>query len=183
MMMTRTEEQFAQDARDKCGDPGTTPVEHLRHVVAAFQDQPDSDMVVTASYNVYGDGVTTGMTWGDLRAILGMLDMLPTGTEAHPTAGGPRLHTMQMAGAFSDRLADMMSPYHQPTAPQPVRDAYEHGTIVPRGPHYTRLVKASAEVLYAFSEHAETLINSGAASDAEVRGARKWLKDMSDRSL
>ena len=66
--------KFAADVRAALPEPGTTPIEHLRHVVAAFEICPDEELVKMATYNVYGDGVTTGLTWGDLRALLAQLE-------------------------------------------------------------------------------------------------------------
>lgn len=47
----------------------TTPLESLRHVLAVFDKAPDDRPVITATINIYGDGITTGLTMGDLRWI------------------------------------------------------------------------------------------------------------------
>lgn len=56
----------------------TTPEDataNLRHTIAVYE-HPDSGgppadtyYVVTATRNIYGDKVTTGLTWADLRLI------------------------------------------------------------------------------------------------------------------
>lgn len=50
--------------------PGHDPVDRLRHTLKAFEEVPNEDVVLTATSNVYGSGVWTGVTWGDLREIL-----------------------------------------------------------------------------------------------------------------
>jgi hypothetical protein len=52
----------------------TTPADALRHTLAICSDHPDDDMAVTATSGVYGSGVRTGLTWGDLRALAALLD-------------------------------------------------------------------------------------------------------------
>jgi hypothetical protein len=47
----------------------------LAHTLRFFADEADSKLVVMATSNVYGDGVKTGLTWGDLRAIALQLDI------------------------------------------------------------------------------------------------------------
>ena len=50
------------------------PVDRLRHTLAAFADTPDDRQLVTATANVPGMPEWTGLTWGDLRALLAKLD-------------------------------------------------------------------------------------------------------------
>lgn len=179
--MAYNDDRFAREARAKLPEPGDDPISHLRHTLAGYTESQDDGMPISCTYNVYGDGVRTGLTWGDLRAILAMIDALPAGTESHPNAGGPRMHTVAMPGAFSTYLTDLMANENEPAE---ARTAYNNGTIVPRGPHFTRLITAPAVVLYVFSEYAESLLNlHDDASEAEIRAARKWLKDMSDRGI
>lgn len=47
----------------------TTPLQSLQHVLAVFDDAPDDRRIMTATSNIYGDGITTGLTMGDLRWI------------------------------------------------------------------------------------------------------------------
>jgi len=56
-------------AQQMYGDVPANELEALAHTLAVYADTPDSRMVVTATSNVYGDGVTTGLTFGDLRKI------------------------------------------------------------------------------------------------------------------
>jgi len=52
--------------------PPTTPVDALLHTIA-LSGQNDDDFAVIATSNVYGHGVRTGLTWGDLRALAAQL--------------------------------------------------------------------------------------------------------------
>lgn len=54
--------------------PGATPVEHLRHTVSVCHEWADHDMAVRATSGIYGEGETTGVTYGDLRALPAMID-------------------------------------------------------------------------------------------------------------
>lgn len=49
--------------------PPDNPTDALKHVLSLFDDTPDDDFVVVATSGIYGPGVRTGLTWGDLRAI------------------------------------------------------------------------------------------------------------------
>jgi len=71
--MTSTK-QFIDEARASLPEPGDDPISHLRHALAAFGKQPDDEMVLTATWGVYGDNVKTGVTMGDLRALLAMVE-------------------------------------------------------------------------------------------------------------
>ncbi|QES45175.1 hypothetical protein DEJ49_33070 [Streptomyces venezuelae] len=51
----------------------TNPVEALAHTLAVLGELPDDKTVVQATSGVYGKGVRTGLTMGDLREIAGML--------------------------------------------------------------------------------------------------------------
>lgn len=68
-------EQTLQETRDRLGDPpGDDPVARLRHVVAAFAEVDDQDHVITATGGLYPDQDWTGLTHGDLRRLLALLD-------------------------------------------------------------------------------------------------------------
>jgi hypothetical protein len=69
-----SEDQFIRDAIRRGGPQPTDPVSALRHVLA-LHEASDEDMAVDGTYNVYGKGVETGLTFGDLRAILVRLDV------------------------------------------------------------------------------------------------------------
>jgi hypothetical protein len=45
-------------------DPVSDPI---GHTLAVYGGAPPDDFVIVATSNVYGDGVRTGITWGDLR--------------------------------------------------------------------------------------------------------------------
>lgn len=54
--------------------PGDDPVERLRHTMAVFNNEHDDEWVLTATSGVYGPGVRTSLTRGDLRALLAIVD-------------------------------------------------------------------------------------------------------------
>jgi hypothetical protein len=66
MSIRRTRETYA--FIDAHPEP-STPEEALAHVVAVYKDEDDARLMVQATHNVYGDGVSTGLTMGDLRAL------------------------------------------------------------------------------------------------------------------
>lgn len=47
----------------------TTPLQSLHHVLAVLDRAPDDRQIITVTSNIYGDGITTGLTLGDLRWI------------------------------------------------------------------------------------------------------------------
>lgn len=47
----------------------TTSREALAHVLAVYKDEKDERMMVEATRNRYDDGIVTGLTMGDLRAL------------------------------------------------------------------------------------------------------------------
>lgn len=66
-------DRIRRDAMDKYGPAPTTPAEALAHVLAVHQDTPNGRLVVQVTSGIYGDGVQTGLTMGDLRAIYAAL--------------------------------------------------------------------------------------------------------------
>ena len=50
------------------------PEDGLAHTLSVFADTPDDKYIVVASHNVYGEGIRTGLTWGELRRIAAQLD-------------------------------------------------------------------------------------------------------------
>lgn len=60
------------ELREKYPDPGTDPVARLRHVVDVFADEPTDSMAVLATSGVHESG-KTGLTWGDLKALLALV--------------------------------------------------------------------------------------------------------------
>jgi hypothetical protein len=65
-MIRRTRETYA--FIDAHPEP-STPEEALAHVLAVYKDEDDARLMVEATRNIYGDGVATGLTMGDLRAL------------------------------------------------------------------------------------------------------------------
>ncbi len=55
-------------------DPDGTPLGNLRHTVAVCWDTPDSVWVIDATVNIYANYRRTGLTMGDLRALLAQLE-------------------------------------------------------------------------------------------------------------
>lgn len=66
-----------QEIIDSLPAPGNA-IANLRHTIAAYErygSQPaDGELAIHATGGVYGDGVKTGLTWGDLREILRALE-------------------------------------------------------------------------------------------------------------
>ncbi|MCK9901309.1 hypothetical protein [Glutamicibacter sp. V16R2B1] len=65
--------KFAHDEAERLGPEPVSAHERLTHTVQAFEGTPDSEFAVVATSGVYGEGVKTGLTWGDLRALLAAL--------------------------------------------------------------------------------------------------------------
>jgi hypothetical protein len=63
-------DRMALEVVEQHPEPGTNPIDRLQHTVAMFTDEPDSDWAIVATGNIYGQGVRTGLTWGDLRTLL-----------------------------------------------------------------------------------------------------------------
>lgn len=64
--MSKTMYQIRQEFIAAHPDPEVDPV---AHTLSVYADQPDDAFVVVASGNIYGEGVKTGLTWGDLRRL------------------------------------------------------------------------------------------------------------------
>lgn len=80
--MSRYHDRIAREAREQYGPAPTNPAEALAHVLCAYADQPDDRMMIEATIGIYGDGVRTGLTIGDLRAIQHQLDQVERPTDA-----------------------------------------------------------------------------------------------------
>jgi hypothetical protein len=72
--MSAAMNRIRREMRDQYGPAPTTPAEALAHVLTVLADQPDDALVVKATDGIYGDGVHTGLTLGDLRALAAQLD-------------------------------------------------------------------------------------------------------------
>jgi hypothetical protein len=71
-------QQRAAQVRDAHPYPSADPLQRLRHTVSVFADAPDDEVVVMATNGIYPtgdtlDGRSTGLTHGDLRALLARL--------------------------------------------------------------------------------------------------------------
>lgn len=64
-----TMQRFIDKARTELPDPGTTALSHALHTLAAFANSPDDELIVVATSGVYE--TRTGLTWGDLRKLVG----------------------------------------------------------------------------------------------------------------
>ena len=74
--------------------PPSTPLEALAHVLAIYEDQPDEQVVLMATINIYPEAPWTGLRLGDLRALLN--------AHAHELAEKIRA---ELAEKVSERLA------------------------------------------------------------------------------
>lgn len=45
------------------------PSDPVAHTLSVYAEEPDEAFVIVATGNIYGDGVQTGLTWGDLRRL------------------------------------------------------------------------------------------------------------------
>lgn len=60
---------FASDTIAKHPHPGNDPAARLRHTLNIYANRPDDEWVSRATIGIYSDDETTGITWGDLRAL------------------------------------------------------------------------------------------------------------------
>jgi hypothetical protein len=72
--MSRSMDRINREARAQYGPAPATPAEALAHVLKVLADEPDDALVVKATDGIYGDGIRTGLTMGDLRALAAQLD-------------------------------------------------------------------------------------------------------------
>lgn len=66
-------DRVRRNAIDEYGATPATPAEALAHVLTVYASEPDDRLMVQATSNIYGDGVVTGLTMGDLRALAARL--------------------------------------------------------------------------------------------------------------
>jgi hypothetical protein len=67
--MSRYMDRYRREVIDQYGPAPKTPAEALAHALAVYADDPDDRMVTEATNGIYGDGIRTGITLGDLRAL------------------------------------------------------------------------------------------------------------------
>jgi hypothetical protein len=71
--MSAAMDRIRREAMDRYGDAPATTQDALAHVLAVYADEPDNRLMVEATSGIYGDGVRTGLTMGDLRALAARL--------------------------------------------------------------------------------------------------------------
>jgi hypothetical protein len=62
---------MTDDIRELWPDPPETLRDRLQHFTDNWPDVPDATVVVMATSGVYGVGVLTGLTMGDIRTLAG----------------------------------------------------------------------------------------------------------------
>lgn len=76
--MSRAMDRIRREAMDQYGDEPADALEALAHVLKVHADEHDSRMMVEATNGIYGDGIRTGLTMGDLREIAAKLAENPS---------------------------------------------------------------------------------------------------------
>ena len=71
--MSAAMDRIRRRVQEQYGPAPTTPTEALAHVLKVLADEPDDALMVKATDGIYGDGVRTGLTLGDLRALAAQL--------------------------------------------------------------------------------------------------------------
>lgn len=80
--MSREMDRITREAAKRYGPPPATPEDALAHVLCGFANLSDDHVVVKVTDGIYGDGVVTGLTMGDLKAIQRRLDAIEQPTDA-----------------------------------------------------------------------------------------------------
>ncbi|GAA2680060.1 hypothetical protein GCM10010400_49290 [Streptomyces aculeolatus] len=75
LTIMRSMDRIRRETIEQYGDAPATPTEALAHVLALFADEPNSRLMVEATSGIYGQGVRTGLTMGDLRALHAQLSV------------------------------------------------------------------------------------------------------------
>lgn len=73
--MSQEMNRLNREAREKYGDVPVNAVGALLHVLAVYADAQDDLMILQATFGVYGDGVRTGLTMGNLRVLAAELQL------------------------------------------------------------------------------------------------------------
>jgi hypothetical protein len=92
------------EALEKYGPAPATPAAALAHTVAVYEDMPDAWMPMHATSGIYGDGVVTGLTMGDLRALNADLAAQPA--VQRPSDATPRMTRGEHINKGEQLLAD-----------------------------------------------------------------------------
>lgn len=69
LLMSAAMDRIRREAMDRYGAAPETAEEALAHVLKVHEDEPDDTLMVEATNAIYGQGVRTGLTMGDLRAL------------------------------------------------------------------------------------------------------------------
>ncbi|WP_333758811.1 hypothetical protein [Streptomyces sp. ISBFB 2968] len=75
--MSRQMDRFRREAMEQYGDEPADALEALTHVLKVYADEHDSRLMIEATNGIYGNGVRTGLTIGDLREIAARLGVAP----------------------------------------------------------------------------------------------------------
>lgn len=75
--MSRHMDRVRREAMEQYGDAPAGALEALAHVLKVYADEHDSRLMIEATNNVYGRGLRTGLTMGDLREIAARLGVHP----------------------------------------------------------------------------------------------------------
>ncbi|WP_435643902.1 hypothetical protein ACR9VJ_26605 [Streptomyces sp. H49] len=74
--MSAAMDRIRREAMAEYGNAApTTAEEALAHVLKVFADTPDDRLMIEATIGIYGQGVRTGLTFGDLRALAARLGL------------------------------------------------------------------------------------------------------------
>jgi hypothetical protein len=71
--MSRAMDRIRREAMEQYGDEPSDALEALAHVLKVYADEPDGRLMVEVTSGIYGNGVRTGLTMGDLREIAAKL--------------------------------------------------------------------------------------------------------------
>ncbi|NED31083.1 hypothetical protein [Streptomyces sp. SID8499] len=75
--MSRSMDRICREAMEQYGAAPADALEALVHVLKVHSDEPDSRLMIEATNGIYGNGVRTGLTMGDLREIAARLGCAP----------------------------------------------------------------------------------------------------------
>ncbi|MFI8932546.1 hypothetical protein ACIG3E_33400 [Streptomyces sp. NPDC053474] len=75
--MPSSHHRIQQETIERLGPKPNTPLERLRHTLAVHAETPGDQVVVEATDGIYGDGVRTGLTMDDLRALAAQIKERP----------------------------------------------------------------------------------------------------------
>lgn len=71
--MSAAMDRIRRETIAQYGDAPANATEALAHILAVYEGEPDTRMMIEATNGIYGDGVRTGLTIGDLRTLAARL--------------------------------------------------------------------------------------------------------------